>query len=272
MPCSRFRPTTDWHAYFTRNAIAPRSIPWQEGVRWSVDDRRAVVRSVQEFQLGEQSEGRYLQRCADAYAAAHDDPAYSATMALFIREEQRHARELAQLLTAAVVPLKTRTGVDLVFRGLRKLRVRRSPSLENCLRVLVTAETVATQYYAALRDATACPVTQALCRQILRDEAAHLRFHAERLARFQRERSARYAAWVDRLHGALLAATCLAVWPGHRRVFRRAGVSYRAFAAGCQRTLDRRVLRVGWPCRAQAHSVSPLHAVSTSSDTLARAA
>ena len=238
----RFRTSAEWRDVFARNATAPRPIPWDAPVRWTPDERRAVAASVKEFQLGEQSEGRTLRRSAARYAERTGDAAYPEAMALFIREEQRHAAELALLLTSAGERLTTKTAVDTVFRALRKLGP--GDGLEVCLRVLVTAEVVATLYYAALRDATGCSVTRALCAQILRDEAAHVRFHAERLGLMQAERPAAFRLGVRATHRALMAGTVLAVWAGpHRRVLRRGGLSFRAFAAGCLRTLNRRVLR-----------------------------
>lgn len=238
-----FRSSADWRAVFARNATAPRPIPWGAPIRWTPAERRAVAASVQEFQLGEQSEGRHLRACAARYAAHTSDHAYAEAIDLFIREEQRHASELALLLASAGERLKTKTAVDSVFRALRKLGP--GDGLESCLRVLVTAEVVATLYYDALRAATGCPVSQALCAQILRDEAAHVRFHAERLAQLQAERPAALRPLVRAAHRTLMAGTAGVVWLGaHRRVLRRGGLTFRAFVGGCARLLERRVLRV----------------------------
>ena len=239
----RSRSSSAWRDVFARNATVLRPIPWDAPVRWTPDERRAVAASVREFQLGEQSEGRHLRRCAARWADQAGDAAYPEAIALFIEEEQRHAAELARLLAGAGEPLATRTAVDSAFRALRKLGP--GDGLEGCLRVLVTAEAVATLYYAALRDATGCAVTRALCAQILRDEAAHVRFHAERLAAMQAGRGPAARALVRGAHRALAAGTAAVVWLGpHRRVLRRGGLSFRAFASGCLRVLDRCVLCV----------------------------
>ncbi len=239
----RLRTSADWRDVFARNATASRPIPWDTPVRWTPEDRRAVVASVQEFQLGEQSEGRYLRRCAERYAERTGDPAYAEAMHLFIGEEARHASELAYLLTSAGERLKTDSAVDGVFRALRKMGL--GDGLEVCLRVLVTAEIVALVYYAALRDATECPVTTALCAQILRDESAHVRFHAERLALLQSERPAWRRPLARAAHRGLMAGTATVVWLDvHRPVLRRAGFTYPDFVAACAEALERRVIRV----------------------------
>ncbi|MEM1054371.1 MAG: ferritin-like domain-containing protein [Bacteroidota bacterium] len=239
----RLRTSAEWHDVFARNATAPRPIPWDQPVRWTPDDRRAIVASIQEFQLGEQSEGRYLRQCAERYSERTGDAAYAEAMHVFIGEEARHAAELARLLTSAGETLKTSSPVDGLFRVLRKLGPR--DGLETCLRVLVTAEIVALVYYAALRDATACPVTEALCAQILRDESAHVRFHAERLALLQSGRPAWRRPLIRQVHRLLMVGTAGAVWMDvHRRVLRRSGLTAPDFLAVCVQTLERRVLRV----------------------------
>ena len=255
----RLRTSADWRDIFARNTTADRPIPWDEPIRWTPEDRRAIVASIQEFQLGEQSEGRYLRLCADRYAARTGDVDYPKAMRLFVGEEARHAAELARLLTGAGERLKTTTALDGVFRIVRKLGS--GDGLEVCLRVLVTAELVALSYYAALRDATECPVTRALCAQILRDESAHVRFHAERLALLQATRWPLARGIVRVAHRALMAGTTLAVWAGaHRRVFRRAGLSYADFVADTSRALSRRVLRVEADAHAPIPSALPIAA------------
>ena len=239
----RLRTSAEWRDVFARNATAPRPVAWDQPVRWTPDDRRAVVASIQEFQLGEQSEGRYLRQCAERFSERTGDAAYAEAMHLFIGEEARHAAELARLLTSAGETLKTSSSVDGVFRVLRKLGPR--DGLETCLRVLVTAEVVALVYYAALRQATACPVTESLCAQILRDESAHVRFHAERLAALQAERPVWRRPVVRHTHRLLMAGTACAVWLGtHRHVLRRGGLTAPDFLAACVQTLERRVLHV----------------------------
>lgn len=255
----RLHTSADWRDVFARNTTADRPIPWDQTVRWTTEDRRAIVASVQEFQLGEQSEGRYLRLCADRYAARTGDVDYPKAMRLFVGEEARHAAELARLLTSAGERLKTTTPLDGVFRIVRKLGS--GDGLEVCLRVLVTAEIVALSYYAALRDATECPVTQALCAQILRDESAHVRFHAERLALFQAARWPLARGIVRAAHHVLMVGTTLAVWAGtHRRVFRRSGLTYADFATDASRTLARRVLRVEADAHTSSHSALPIPA------------
>ena len=88
---------------------------------------------------------------------------------------------------------------------------------------------IALVYYAALRDATNSAVLRRLCDQVLRDEDAHVRFQAERLALLRAGRS----RWLDGLtrlaHRVFFVGTCLVVWLDHGPVFRAGGLGFRSF-------------------------------------------
>jgi hypothetical protein len=170
-----------WLDQFRINASTPDRIPWADRPTLSPAERTAVSSSIREFQLGESSEGRHLQSAADRFALATGDTSYAVAMRYFIREEQRHAAYLARFLADEGVALKTRTWADSAFRRLRHLG-----HLETAIAVLITAEIVAQVYYLALRRATGSRVLRAICRRVLADEAAHVRFQAERLAILRR--------------------------------------------------------------------------------------
>jgi hypothetical protein len=183
--------------------------------------------------LGESSEGRHLKAAARAYAARTGDLAYVRAIHAFIREEQRHARELGQFLAAEGIALRTRSWSDVVFRWLR-----RGASLEPSIAVLLTAEIIAQVYYDALRDATESPVLRALCDRILLEEAAHVRFQAERLAMLRAGRSQRYVQCALAGQRILFAAAVLVVWQGHRATLVRGGFSFLRFWARCWQCFD----------------------------------
>src|SRR5215218_3557835 len=75
-----------WVQYFRFNAKALLSIPWSEGLYFTDETRAAIASSVQEFQLGESSEGKHLLACARRHAAETGDPAYVEALGLFIAE------------------------------------------------------------------------------------------------------------------------------------------------------------------------------------------
>ncbi|MGI9175549.1 MAG: hypothetical protein ACR2GR_09560 [Rhodothermales bacterium] len=97
-PKRRLRTASDWRAYFEGNRERLLVLPWDAPINLSDDEWTAVAWSVQQFQLGESSEGTHLRQRAEVYAARTADPAYAEAIELFITEEQRHARDLGRFL------------------------------------------------------------------------------------------------------------------------------------------------------------------------------
>jgi rubrerythrin len=221
------RTSLEWCAYYAANAVAA-NVPWTAPVRLTDDERRAIAASVQQFQLGESSEGRHLHAAARVYAARTGDEAYVSAIEAFIREEQRHARDLGRFLTAEGIPLTKESWPDAVFRWLR-----RGAGLEVTVSVLLTAEIIAQVYYAALRDATRSPILRALCDRILADEAAHVRFQAERLGTLRAGRGRVGVRLAVAAQRTLFAATALIVWNGHRPALERGGFFFRRYWREC---------------------------------------
>jgi hypothetical protein len=257
-PVDRALPTSaEWCAYYAANASAATTIPWGCGARLTEAERRAVAASVQEFQLGERSEGQHLHAAARAYAGSTGDDAYVRAIEAFIREEQRHARYLGRFLAMEGIPLRRRSWPDDVFRFLR-----RGAGLETTVAVLLTAEVIAQVYYAALRGATRSPVLRALCERILRDEAAHVRFQAERLALLRAGRG-RFAVRIACAgQRALFAGAAVVVWNGHRAVLRRGGFPFRRYWRQCWRQFARAAVMMD-PAGSAPRSRAPVSASGT---------
>lgn len=235
------RPTRDWLAHFEHNRRHLLPIPWHEGPTLTPAERRAIARSVAEFQLGESSEGRHFLALAEDYAARSGDREYVPALRLFIAEEQRHARDLGRFMDLEGIPRTGKTLGDSVFRHLRKLG-----GLELEVTVLVTAEILAQVYYRALGRATKSPILRRLCEQILSDEDAHVQFQCERLAILRHE-GPRWRAPLARLgHRVLMAGTTLVVWWRHRPALRRGGFGPLGFWRGVRRC-SRRAFSIADP-------------------------
>jgi hypothetical protein len=206
-------------------------IPWALGPELTDREKAAVASSLQEFQVGESSEGRHLLRDAEAYGEQSGDDAYPRTMRLFIAEEQRHARDLGRFLRLNGIPLVKTTFADRVFRKLRNF----FPGLELSISVLVTAEIIAKVYYAAVQQATGSRILRRLCEQILRDEEAHVAFQGEQIARLRARRGVAAMRLTMFLQRTLFLGAVLFVWSAHRPVMVRSKMGFRDWWDDCWR-------------------------------------
>ena len=219
------RTSTEWLRYFENNAGQLLDIPWDRGEELTPEEIIAVGPSIAEFQRGESGEGRHLIRYARAYAERTGDDDYEPAVVLFIREEQRHARDLRRVLELHGIPLARASFADAVFRRLRNV----FGTLEMSIAVLITAELMAQVYYDALRLATGSAILRRLCEQILNDEVRHVEFQAERLGMLRARRSVLLLFATMLLQRSLFAGTSIVVWLVHRRALRRGGYGFARF-------------------------------------------
>ena len=198
-------------------------LPWNNAYRLSPYEREAVAHSIQQFHLGEGSEGRHFLRAGRTLR----DPYFVPALYCFIQQEQRHSACLGRFMEQQGIPHLRRHWVDQIFRGVRKLA-----GLRTMVTVLVTAEIIAVPYYRALRQATASPLLRALCTEILREEATHLEFQADTLHRLGCPPAFR------QLHRAMLRAACALVWREHRSVFAAAHYNWAQFWHEAEQELE----------------------------------
>jgi len=222
----RISSSEEWAKYFTNNSASLISIPWERGAELNELEKRAITRSVQSFQLGESSEGHHLRKVASDWALASGDSAYCEALDLFIKEEQRHARELGKFLELNSVSLITKNGTDSLFRAVRHLA-----GLELSIMVLLTAEIVAQVYYVALSKSTKSEILRTICNQIIRDEAAHVRFQSERLAIIAKGRGAAHLLLRYAFQRVLLFFALPIVWLGNREAYAAGGFSFLKFVS-----------------------------------------
>src|SRR5262245_47618174 len=122
-----------WCEHFGSYASRQRAIPWSEAILLTEEQRRGLLPSLQDFQLGESSEGRHGMVRAEVYGNRIGDPHYVHAIRLFFAEENRHADYLARYLRLHGVEPIRRSWTDFVFR-----RVRRLLGLEVLLTVLLS--------------------------------------------------------------------------------------------------------------------------------------
>lgn len=224
MSANLFDSSRSWCLHFLRNRGGAREIPWDEAYRLTPMEKATIAPSVQQFQLGEGSNGRRLLARAEEYAALTGDPHFHLALRLFVKEEQRHSAYLARFMTQQGIPLVAKHWVDSAFRGFRHMA-----GLELSLRVLCTAEIIAVPYYRALAAATQSPLLRAISARILQDEAEHLRFQSWMMAGLNASRSVALQRLYAATHAEFLLGTCCVVWREHGPVFRAAEYSFKRF-------------------------------------------
>jgi hypothetical protein len=215
--------STSWLNYFERNRLDRPEPDWDRPTPFPPPVAARLARSLAHFQLGESGDGTTLLR--EARRVWADDADYVAALALFVAEEQEHARLLEHQVLRFGGTLVTKHWTHGWFRG-----VRRALGVRFEIQTLLVAEIIGTAYYRLLRS-TGDAVLRQMCALMLRDEAPHLRFHADRIVVEQLGWSSlRRALWTAQFR-CLFRAALLAAWVDHRSALRAVGIDRRLFSA-----------------------------------------
>ena len=131
------------------------------------------------------------------------------------------------------MPKAKKSNSDKLFRFLRHLASIRYTHV-----ILVTAEMIAVPYYTALQNVSTSPILTTICKQILSDEANHLRYQAKIIKMFLkgkpnwRKRVAKTTAKV------LLELALDVVWFQHGSFLRLDGYNFSKFRNESFRQFD----------------------------------
>ncbi len=218
-----------WLKYFEFNRGHRHEIPWELGITVEPRMRAPLIHSLQRFQVGESGEGRHLRK----QAATTNDPAYIACIDFFIKEEQEHARLMAEILRRLEARLLRHHWSDACFILLRRLF-----GLNQELLVLLMPEMIAKRFFRALHDGAKDPVLRAVFGQIMHDEEGHLAFHIEFLQRALAGLSVASRIFQRSLWRLFFRASCLVVMWDHRGILRAVGVSSAKFWWDCGLIFD----------------------------------
>jgi hypothetical protein len=214
--------STAWLQYFERNRHDRPEPAWPRPTPFPAHVSARLARSLAHFQLGESGDGKTL--LTEARRTWADDPDYIAALALFVAEEQEHARLLEHQVIRLGGTLVTRHWSHSWFQ-----RVRHALGVRFEIQTLLVAEIVGTAYYRLLRS-TGDAVLRQMCELMVRDERHHLHFHADRIVIEQLRWSAlARALWTAQFH-CLLRAAVAAAWVDHRLALRAVGINRRLFA------------------------------------------
>lgn len=198
--------------------------PWETSYRLSAEEKKHVVESIRQFQLGEASEGKQFISRAEAFSNTSGHSSYVDAVKLFIAEEQRHSQLLGRFLEQEGIPPIRSHWVDWCFRSLRHLA-----GAQTAATVLVTAELIARPYYRALRGATKSPLLRSICQQIIEEEEIHIEFQAASVAVMQLKRPLFLQYLTRAVHSVFMEATCLIAWREHGSVFTAGNYTFQEF-------------------------------------------
>lgn len=223
-----------WTAHFERNrarhAELEAGLDWDAPVTMTERERRRWGASLARFQIGESGDGQHLLRTA----RDNGESLYATAAALFVAEEQQHARLLGELLDRLGAPRMTGHWSDTAFVAARRLM-----GVPVELAVIDVAEAVALVYYDALARLAPDPVVRAVASRILEDERVHVRFHRERIAQDlgrwgpARRNALRLLWWATGVGATAVVAL------DHAGVLAGAGASRRGTVAAVHREIAR---------------------------------
>ena len=211
---------SDIKTYFQDNGRHLAALNWYDSYQLSAAEMCAVRTSLQTFQRGEGTGGDHLLDLARKWSSAD----YAAAMQLFIAEEAGHAAMLGQFMDQQGIARLQTHWLHEVFRSLG-----RPLGLEHMVRVILTAEVVATIYYEALAKATKSTLLLQICQRILHDEVMHLKFHCVAIRQLSAGNKPLISWFWRQFYRALMAGTALVVYTASNRTFRAGGYGFGRF-------------------------------------------
>lgn len=225
--------TVEWLNYFERNAgrASPDTPAKLDAL--SPELHVPLVHALQCFQLGEAGEGRVANQARISTDPALDDNIRE-SIAFYVREEGRHAAELARLLRAMGATTIRKHVSEQLFERSRRLMGFRAK-----MAVMAVAEVVGSAFYLALAARVPNPHIAEAMRVISADEDQHLAFQRDFFRRVLATTPLpirpflAFALWFWFL--GVLAAGIAAVAFGHRKLFTALGSGPLRFAWYCVR-------------------------------------
>ncbi|RZK18898.1 MAG: hypothetical protein EOO56_15245 [Hymenobacter sp.] len=207
--------------YFQANHARFADLAWDDPHQLSPTQKRVLSTSLQAFQRGIGTGGDHLLALADQLGAAD----YAAATRLFIQEKASHADLLGQFMDRQNIPRLRPHWLQKAFWGLERL------GLGHLVRVMLTAEVVATVYYRALYQATFSGLLQQICRRILLAEEMHLLYHCLAIRQLSPRHNWLSTWFWRRFYRIFMAGTALTTYVANRRALRAGGYGLGRFCA-----------------------------------------
>jgi hypothetical protein len=239
-----------WILHFRRNRSNRPEPDWHAPITLAADVVRPLVRSLEQFQLGDGGGPACLIAWnAERFRSSTDG--MGRLVDLWFAEEREHSR----LLGGAVArfggkPITGHWSFTAFCWSRRWLGVRFE------LTVLLLTELVSTVYYRLMRRHGNDPALRSMCRLIIRDEVGHVAFHSDRLAGSGLTRPSRYGKlWAISFRALGLAAASM-LWINHAPALRALGATRAEFYREVWVELSRFIARL----RRQVSAAGPVAA------------
>jgi hypothetical protein len=213
-----------WHQHFKQN-LSVKRVDWNIASTITEAEKDKILPSLKAWQLGETSDGANLLAAATKYAIRENDLMYPAAVKLFIKEEQKHGSNLGRYIDAIGEERISHNWGDTLFRIIRYFNT----NMELWTITVIIVESAAQVFYQALHDATNCLLLKSICRDILIDEAHHIKFQNDRLHTIFQQKNFYGKAISIGLYGILFFATILTIWFAHKKAFKAGGINKNEF-------------------------------------------
>lgn len=221
-----------WVVHFKQNQQQQR-INWNLVPNLTPPECKAIIRSLQAWQLGETSDGANLIKAATIYTHKINDATYLDAIKLFIQEEQKHGNNLGKYLDAIGYPRLKKDWGDTLFRKVRYFNT----NMELWTVTVIIVESFAQWFYHALSNATNCTLLKQICGDILKDEAPHIKFQLERLCIINLNRNSLLTRIRLKLYALFAYVILVTVWIAHARAFKAGGYTFNSLARNIQRRM-----------------------------------
>lgn len=247
-----------WIVHFERNRENRTEPDWSAPMTLPSRAARKLVRSLEQFQLGDGGgPASLISRDAETFRGRSDE--MRRVVNLWFAEEEEHSRLLGRAVERfGGTPIQSHWSFSAFCLCRRVLGV------EFELTVLLLTEIVSTAYYRLMRRHTDDAAIKAMCALILRDEAGHVAFHRDRLSAAAACANKPFGAiWRMRFRLLGLAAGAM-LWINHGRLLAplRATTSefYREVRLELSRFIGRLDRKVEWlPSPSLVRTVLPQH-------------
>jgi hypothetical protein len=227
-----------WLAHFARNRENRAEPDWNAPIALAPSVVQPLVRSLEQFQLGDGGGPADLIAWNRARFLAGGE-GMRRLVEMWFAEEKEHSR----LLGAAVARFGGRC-IESHWSFTAFCMCRRWFGVRFELTVLLLTEIASTAYYRLLWRHGNDTALRAMCRLILRDEGGHVAFHRERLANAGRAGQAHYGRrWAATFRTLGLAAATM-LWINHAPGFRAVGARRAEFYREVWNELSRFVRRL----------------------------